>query len=475
MIKLSDLPIRWRLTILYGGILSLVLVVFSAGVYVYFQNSLQRSIDAKLRSMAEVISQSMTDARDPTIFQNVEQLLETRLGRKPKGKLIQITDSSGRVRAQSNDLEGESFNISITAFDRAKAGEIVYETVEKPGHPRLRVITLPIMDRTKTTSPSLVQVATLLDDFDETMERLLIILIIGALTSVGVTIGAGYYMAKKALKPVDKIRKTAVKISSRNLEEYIDIGPRKDELGKLADTFNAMISRLRDAFQRINQFSIDVSHELKTPLTILKGSTDVALRKERDSHEYRSLLTSHLEEIDRMSQIIDDLLLLSKADTGKMQLNIGDVAVRDLVLEVFMDMQILAEKKNVDLIVGDVEDVKLKGDELKLRRMLWNIVDNGIKYTQMGGKVEISSTVEDGYVRINVRDTGVGIADEDISYIFDRFYRADRARKRESGTGLGLSISKWIAEAHKGAIEVRSHASSGSLFSLKLPLSGGDA
>jgi len=470
MIRLSDLPIRWRLTILYGGILSLVLVVFSTGVDIYFQNSLQRSIDAKLRSMAEVISQSVTDVRDPSIFQNVEQLLERSLGRKPKGKLIQITDSSGRVRAQSNDMEGESFNISISAFDRAKSGEIVYETIEKPGHPRLRVITLPIMDRAKTGSPSLVQVATSLEDFDETMKRLLIILIIGVLTSVGVTIGAGYYMAKKALKPVDKIRKAAVKISSRNLEEYIDIGLRKDELGKLAETFNAMIARLRDAFQRINQFSIDVSHELKTPLTILKGSTDVALRKDRDSKEYRSLLTSHLEEIDRMSQIIDDLLLLSKADTGKMQLNIEDVAVRDLVIEVFMDMQIFAEKKNVDLVVGNLEDVKLKGDELKLRRMLWNIVDNGIKYTQTGGKVEISSTVEDGYVRINVRDTGVGIGDEDIKYIFDRFYRADRARKRESGTGLGLSISKWIAEAHKGEIEVESRASSGSMFSLKLPL-----
>ncbi len=475
MIRLSDLPIRWRLTILYGGTLSLVLLVFSTGVYIYFQNSLQRSIDTKLRSIADVISQSMTDVRDVSIFQNVEQVLERNLGRKPKAKLFQITDSSGKVRAQSSDMEGESINISIASFDRAKAGEIVYETVEKQGHPRLRVITLPLMDRAKTASPSLVQVATSLEDFDESMNRLLIILVIGTLTAVGVTIAIGYYMAKKALKPVDKIRKAAVKISFRNLEEYIDIGPRKDELGKLADTFNEMISRLRDAFQRINQFSIDVSHELKTPLTILKGGTEVALRKDRESDEYRALLASHLEEIDRMSRIIDDLLLLSKADTGKMQLNLEDVALRDLVLEVFMEMKIFAEKKNVELLVGDLAEAKLKGDELKLRRMLWNIVDNGIKYTPTGGIVEISSAVDAGCVTINVRDTGVGIADEDIKYVFDRFYRADRARKRENGTGLGLSISKWIAEAHKGAIEVESHPPSGSLFSLKLPLNGGNA
>jgi two-component system OmpR family sensor kinase len=473
MRRLSDLPIRWRLTILYGGILSLLLLVFSAGVYVYFKNSLQRSIDAKLKSMADVISSSMTDLHNQTVVGDLEQYLVNVLGRKPKGKLIQIMDSSGKVRANSNDIEADNFQTPFGTLERASSGEVVYETIEKV-HPRLRVVTLPIVDRSKATSTSFVQVGTSLEDFDESMNKLLIILIIGTFTSVGFTIGVGYYMAKKALKPVDKIRKAAVKITFRNLDEYIDIGSRRDELGKLADTFNEMISRLRDAFQRINQFSIDVSHELKTPLTILKGGTEVALRKEREVTEYRTLLTSHLEEIDRMANIIDDLLLLSKADTGKMQLNLEEVSLRDLILDVYTDMKIFAEKKNVDLLVGDVEDSRIKGDELKLRRMLWNIVDNGIKYTQTGGKVEISSALENGDVRIEVKDTGVGIADTDIKYVFDRFYRADRARSRENGTGLGLSISKWIAEAHKGAIEVESRISSGSLFSIKLPLSGGN-
>jgi signal transduction histidine kinase len=201
----------------------------------------------------------------------------------------------------------------------------------------------------------------------------------------------------------------------------------------------------------------------------------VALRKERDPEEYRALLASHLEEIDRMSRIIDDLLLLSKADTGKMQLNVSEIDLKDLILQVYVGMKISAEKKDVALVVDDLQDTRLKGDELKLRRMLWNIVENGIKYTNSGGRVEISSASDDGYVRINVRDTGVGIGEEDIKYVFDRFYRADRARKRESGTGLGLSISKWIAEAHRGAIEVESHPPSGSLFSIKLPVSGGNA
>ena len=456
---------------LYGGIITLILLVFSGGVYIYFQNSLQKSIDAKIRSMGEVISSSMTDTHDPTLFGNFERYLENVLGRKPKGKLVQIMDSSGRIGAKSSDIEAENFKASFSTLERAFAGEVVYETMEN-ARPRLRLVTIPIMDNKKVMS--IVQVGTSLEDFDDSMRRLLIILIIGIITSVSLTIGVGYLMAKKALKPVDKIRRAAVKISSRNLEEYIDIGARRDELGKLAETFNAMISRLRDAFQRINQFSVDVSHELKTPLTILKGGTEVALRKERNPEEYRALLASHLEEIDRMSQIIDDLLLLSKADTGKMQLNVSEIDLKDLILQVYVGMKISAEKKDVALIVDDLQDTRLKGDELKLRRMLWNIVENGIKYTNSGGRVEISSASDDGYVRINVRDTGVGIGEEDIKYVFDRFYRADRARKRESGTGLGLSISKWIAEAHRGAIEVESHPPSGSLFSIKLPVSGGN-
>ena len=469
MRRASDLPIRWRLTILYGGILSLVLVVFSTGVCIYFQNSLQDSIDTKLRSIADVISQSMADAHNPSLFGDFEHYLENVLGRRPKGKLIQIVDRSGKVGAKSSDLDTENVPTGYATIERAMSGHVTYETIGQ-GYGRVRMITLPVMEKGNATS--IIQVGTSLEDFDDSMRKLLVILVIATLTAVGATLVIGYYMAKKALNPVDKIRRAAINISFRNLEEYIDIGPRKDELGKLAETFNEMISRLRDAFQRINQFSSDVSHELRTPLTILKGGTEVALRKDRDNKEYRSLLASHLEEIDRMSRIIDDLLLLSKADTGEMEFNLEDIAVKDLVLQVFMDMKIIAERKSVELSLGDLVETKLKGDELKLRRMLWNIVDNGIKYTREGGKVEISSALTNGSVMINVKDTGVGIAEEDMKYIFDRFYRADRARTRENGTGLGLSISKWIAEAHKGVIAVETNASSGSLFSLKFPLNG---
>ena len=465
--KRINFPIKWKLTIWYGGILAVILIIFSSGVYIYFKNSLEMSIDVKIKSIADVLASSMTEEHGGNMFGNFERYLENVLGKKPKGKFIQIIDSSGKIGAKMNDMETDAIPTRFNTTERALKGEIVYETIEDE-NPRLRMITMPILDNKKITS--IVQVGSSLADFDETMRKLLIIMIISIPTSISVAIIVGYFMAKKSLKPVDQIRKTAVKISSSNLDERIDIKGRKDELGRLAETFNAMIARLKDSFQRINQFSIDVSHELKTPLTILKGETEVALRKDRDNGEYITLLHSNLEEIDRMARIIDDLLLLSKADMQDMKLNIENISLRDLVADVCMNMKIFANNKEISLIVDELADVRLIGDELKLRRMLWNIMENGIKYTPKGGVVNISSYTNDGYVCINVKDNGMGISGDDIKYIFDRFYRADRSRKRESGSGLGLSISKWIAEAHKGAIEVASQPSKGSQFLIKLPI-----
>ncbi len=466
--KSFNLPIKWKLTLWYGGILALILVTFSCGVYIYFQNSLQKSIDTKIKSIAEVLSSSMTETHNQSLFGNFERYLETALGKKPKGKFIQIIDASGKIGARLNDLEAEAVPVSFTTLEKALKGEIVYETIEG-ARPRLRMITMPILENKRIIS--IVQVGTSLEEFEDTMKRLLIIMVVSIITATSGTIVVGYFMAKKTMKPVDQIRRTAVKISSSNLDERIELKGRKDELGRLAETFNAMIARLKDSFQRVNQFSIDVSHELKTPLTILKGETELALRKDRTNEEYKRSLTSNLEEIDRMSHIIDDLLLLSKAEAEDMKLNLDKVDLRDLLADVCLNMKIFGENKGVEIIVKELEDIRIVGDALKLRRMITNIVENGIKYGHSGGYVAVSSYKQDGFACVHVKDDGPGISSGDIKYIFDRFYRADRSRKRESGSGLGLSISKWIAEAHHGTIEVESTPAAGSLFVIKLPMS----
>ncbi len=466
--KRFNLPIKWKLTLWYGGILALILVTFSSGVYIYFKNSLQKSIDTKIKSIAEVLASSMTETHNQSLFGNFERYLENALGKKPKGKFIQIIDASGKIGARLNDLEAEAVPVSFVTLEKALKGEIVYETIET-ARPRLRMITMPILENKKIIS--IVQVGSSLEEFEDTMKRLLIIMIISIITSISVTIVVGYFMAKKTMKPVDQIRRAAVNISSNNLDERIDIKGRKDELGRLAETFNAMISRLKDSFQRINQFSIDVSHELKTPLTILKGETELALRKERTNEEYKRSMQSNLEEIDRMSRIIDDLLLLSKTETKDIGMNLEKVDLRDLLADVCMNMKLFGENKGVEIVVKELEDIRLVGDELKLRRMITNVVENAIKYGHRGGHVIVSSYKQNGFACVNVEDDGPGISPGDIKYIFDRFYRADRSRKRASGSGLGLSISKWIAEAHKGSIDVQSRPAAGSVFTIKLPMS----
>jgi signal transduction histidine kinase len=250
-----------------------------------------------------------------------------------------------------------------------------------------------------------------------------------------------------------------------------------------------MITRLDQSFRQIKQFSSDASHELKTPLTILKGEVEVMLRKERTSQEYQQTLKSNLEEINRMSQIVEDLLLLSRADTGEIRLNREDINLEEILTEVVAQMDPLATSKGLHLSASNHhQDVHIFGDALRIRELFMNLIENGIKYTEEGGSIHITLQEEhppplrnqsdrlegerEIFVRIIVSDTGIGIAKEDRERIFNRFFRVDKARSREQGgSGLGLSICKWIVEAHQGEIKVESELGKGSSFIVRLPLS----
>jgi signal transduction histidine kinase len=250
-----------------------------------------------------------------------------------------------------------------------------------------------------------------------------------------------------------------------------------------------MISRLDRSFRQVKQFSTDASHELKTPLTILKGEVEVALRKERGPREYEEILKSNLEEINRMSQIVEDLLLLSRADSGQIRLNREDIDLNEILSEVIAHLNVLAKSKNLCIETSNHrEEVHIYGDPLRIRELFLNLIENGIKYTEDGGSIHVLLT-RDGllkeekqtahiqgaklpeFVQIIISDTGIGIAKEDQEKIFDRFFRVDKARSREQGgSGLGLSICKWIVEAHQGEIRVESELGKGSSFIVKLPI-----
>jgi len=291
------------------------------------------------------------------------------------------------------------------------------------------------------------------------------------------------------LKPVDQITQTARMITSQNLNQRIPPPKVRDEIARLAETFNEMITRLDQSFRQIKQFSSDASHELKTPLTILRGEVEVTLRKERTSSEYQQTLKSNLEEVDRMTQIVNDLLLLSKADNGEIQFNLKEMDLSEILREIVAQAHILARTKNLQIhTLLPEERVTILGDHLRIRELFLNLIENAIKYTEEGGGITIylskdgvtssgkdeggSREVENnGLAEIKVTDTGIGIAEEDQERIFDRFFRVDKARSREQGgSGLGLSICKWIVEAHQGEISVESEIGKGSSFIVRLPL-----
>jgi heavy metal sensor kinase len=246
-----------------------------------------------------------------------------------------------------------------------------------------------------------------------------------------------------------------------------------DELGRLARTFDEMIGRLDESFQRQRQFTADASHELRTPLTAIKGQVDVALQRDRDPVAYREVLQTLNSEVDRMIRLISSLLTLARADAGQIPLNRQATSIRTSLENAVEQIRPLAAGRGIILELREGPEVTSLSDPDLLLQLWLNLLDNAIKHTPSGGQIAVALEEDGGEAIVTVTDTGPGIAPEHLPYIFDRFYRADPARTRsEGGSGLGLSISRWIAEAHGGSIEARSQVARGSTFVVRLPSLG---
>src|SRR4030043_2441296 len=478
--------LRFKLTLWYVLILGILLISFSTFLYFTLSNSLHRDVDNKLRSLAELVSSESSSPLSKFGFGNIDQTLETSMNLKPIGKFIQVLDESGNIGRRSENLKNVQLPIGLNALKNASKGLITFETNRSIANTPLRIITFPVVENNHVTK--IVQIASSLEEVEDALNTLLIILIITVPLALMVAILGGQFLAHKALKPVDNITQTARMITSKNLNQRIKPPKVKDEISRLIETFNEMISRLDQSFQQTKQFSSDASHELKTPLTILKGEVEVMLRKERTPQEYQQTLKSNLEEINRMSQIVEDLLILSKADTGDIRLNKEDISLAEILNEVVAQMDMLAKSKRLHLSTSNHhQDIHIFGDALRIRELFINLIENGIKYTEEGGSIHITLKQENerliknqsdraeeekgGFAKIIVSDTGIGIAREDQERIFNRFFRVDKSRSREEGgSGLGLSICKWIVEAHQGEIKVESELGKGSSFIVKLPL-----
>ena len=463
--------IRFRLTLWYAVTLAVILFLFSALLFLKIRDQLYREVDRELLAIAESLaSPTLAPFRfsAPSVF---DQVLEDFLGARIEGKYVRFLTVSGGTGAHSTNLKDFKFRLSKADFRKVLRGNPVFSTDKHRGSPPLRVISYPVFDNDNLTM--IVQSGAALQDTEDHLHQILMVFYVSVPASLILFSCGGWFLAGRALKPVDLITRTAQQISAENLSQRLEVINPNDEIGRLATTFNTTLARLEDAFIRTRQFSVDVSHELRTPLTILRGETEVGLKWTREPEEFRQILQSNLEEINRMSGIIEHLLDLSKADAGVLVLELQELDLKELLAEQVQAMRLLAREKHVNLVFEESRSAIVKADEVRLRQVFRNLLDNAVMYTSAGGDVRLAIDIAGNRVKVSVLDTGIGIPAESLPKIFDRFYRVDKARNRaHGGSGLGLSLARSFVEAHGGTIEVASEPGKGSIFTVYLPLAG---
>jgi len=464
---MSNASIRVRLTIWYGSALVLIMILFTSALYLVMSRALQDQIDRSLEEAAKAAARSLEEHRFGP-FLLLDDLAQAFPELALLDKFFQIFGPGGQVTLQSANILTQEIPLSQTALEAALAGQATFESVRFQEEIPIRLLSYPI--RHGETLVNILRVGTSLRPVEEMLHRLIFVLLVASPLAVAVSMLGVWFLAGRALRPVDAITLTAQRIAAGDLTQRIQTRS-KDEIGRLASTFNDMIARLEVSFRQIRQFSADASHELRTPLTIIKGESELALRKPRSPEMYREALESNLEEIDRMNRIVEELLFLSRADLGEIKVASDPVQLDSLIQEVQQQATVLGQDRQIETTLGRVEPAQVLGDEWRLREMLLNLVDNAVKYSRQTGTVQLSLVRDGNMACLSVRDHGIGISPEEQGHIFDRFYRTDAARAHfQKGTGLGLSICKWIAEAHRGRIQVESILGQGSCFTILLPL-----
>jgi heavy metal sensor kinase len=459
----TRLPIRTRLTLWYTAILLGIVLVMS--VFTYFM--LRRDLIAELDVELAMVGQLVRDTGPGPAERSTAELRDL-LGPAFKEVFFRVVGPNGQVEGGSEAGASRRLPFSSEARGRRRPGGPTFETVTSNRHERLRLLTMPLMPG--AAPEQFLQVAVSFDDIDRTLTSYLETLAILLPLGLGLSATGGAWVARSALRPVQTMSRTARRVTAEDLSRRLALRGSGDELDDLAETLNAMLARLEEAFGHVRRFAADAAHELRTPLTALKGGIEVALRADRAPETYREVLRSSLEDVDRVVHLAEGLLLLSRVRMGEP----GPphrVAVEPLVLEVLEMARRLAEGRDVVVQLGHVEPLTVRGDRASLWRAVLNLVENAIKYTPAGGKVEIAIERDGADAVVHVRDTGVGMDAVDVERIFEPFVRLESAPAHETGgAGLGLSIVRAIVTAHGGTLSVHSTRWAGSTFTIRLPV-----
>jgi heavy metal sensor kinase len=453
------------LTLWYLAFFSVLMVLFSMFLYSLLSQSVVSRLDERLSSEVNTAA-SLFEAELEELNGDVPKAAaETMEEMRPRGILLAVFGDR-RLLAASAPAQVDALDDAIAQALSGAATELVAD-IPRLGKNGSRAAT----NRFRTGGRTFVTLAVAsLDSVAADLRRLrrtlylslgLLLLIAGA---------GGFALATRSMAPLGWMAGQAREITGSSLHRRLEIGSAAEELTLLAASFNDLLARLDQSFETMRRFVADASHELRTPLSVIHGEADVALAKDRTASEYRDSLAIILDESRRLSRLVDDLLNLAQADAGHVKLRTAELYLDDLVAECCRSIEPVAAARGLVLDCRCSEDVSFQGDEELLRRMILNLLDNAVRYTPSGGRISVVLETGDSGLRLSVSDTGAGIPPEATPHVFERFYRADKARSRhEGGFGLGLSIVKWIAEAHNGSVEVTTHPGAGSTFFIRLP------
>jgi heavy metal sensor kinase len=454
------LKIRWRLMLWNTLGLAIMLLAFAAVVFGLMHHALYQQVDRKL---VDAVGQLKQDSRLST---EPDQRLRYWIyeWREHDNLSAVVYDAEGKVRQRTVELAADT----ILPAPSVTAHEHRLQDKDIPVYGRQRVLEAGLL---LDGRPSTVVVMASLEMVDHELAELGTVLAMAVPLMLLLSGGLGYALARKALAPLERLRRSAEDITADRLHRRLPVANSHDELGRLTGTFNAMIGRLERSFAEVRRFTADASHELRTPLTAIRTEAEVALAKPLGLAEYQQLLGSILEECSRLTRLTDQLLALARQDSSMGQPALEPVDLAAVVEDVAETMRPLAEAKQLRLLVEVNRAVWVNGDLGQLREVFFNLLDNGIKYTPEGGEVAVRIGHNGPVAVVTVRDTGIGILPEHLPHVFDRFYRVDKARSRaEGGTGLGLSIAQSIIAAHGGQIELDSTPGQGTTCTVKLPL-----
>lgn len=455
------LSIRNRLAFSFTLVFAALLILFTSIVYWLLSAGLNQKLrEDSLHDMGVLITNLTKSNWRDEVAEMPDESDEFRL-------LIKILDRKGNIVVLGGKIRESEWPADFSYVSQATAGPL-WERRTIKGEPYLVL--------TQSFSPPdapihFIQIANSEKDRNWIINRFIYYVNSGTVLVLIVAVIVGYFFSKKALLPVEQIRRRAQTITTDRLDERLEYDGPPDELHALTDTLNDMLSRIQKTFLDMKRFIADASHELRIPLTGLRGTVEVALRQDRSVEEYKKSLETIHGESERMSELVWDLLSLARADAGELKLEKHRVELRSFFENVYEEGSSLNAAGKVHLRMGDVSSGDVEFDEVKIHQVLLNLMENAIRYNKPGGEVFLSAKKEPSVLLITVRDTGIGIAPEDQGKIFDRFYRVEKARSRElGGTGLGLSIAKSIVEAHGGTISVQSRLGEGSRFEVRLPI-----